>query len=134
MGKRSKEAMVISINNLVAQMKGLYDEAGIKKDCLSIPRKYINLPYNIIKKGFDWVTTIFYSEFDAIKQVKRLLPDELWVRYKNWGMMDDTNIAEVKLLKQRLKAFHKVVTSISRPDIFKRTKINGYYRKVKRTK
>lgn len=132
MGRKSKEEMVIEIQHMVSIMKPFYKDANIKENTLQIKSKYINLPFDMIKQGYDWLVTVFNSEFDAIRQIKKLLPEDTWERYRLWGLMDDDNYAEVKLLKQRNKILHSIITSISKPDLYKRTKVNGYFREIRK--
>ena len=96
------------------------EEVTIKPDHLHIPEDAIELRADFIRPAYYWLGGIYEKEFVEVRRIKKMQPDEMWARYKRWGMSDDYR--EVTLLKSALHALRTILVSRTRPDFFKKSK------------
>ena len=80
-----------------------------------------------LQQAYEWLNSIYYSEYQKCRKTKRLLPDHLWERYKSWG--DFEGHQEVMELKHNLESLRKRFNRNDRPNLFKRTFRNGCIKK-----
>jgi hypothetical protein len=115
---------------MIKEMQPLLREAGIKDDYLVIMDDSEILYAAFIKEGYDWLEHIYSILWKAAYNIKKLLPNELWERYKTWEDFD--NHREVKLLKQALVHLSKAVRSHKKPDFFKKGRVRVEIKKRKK--
>lgn len=96
----------------------LVPELKIKPEQLTIqPGEH---PYEDFDEAHDWIYSIYLQEYTAVMEVKRLLPDEIWERYRKWG--DYESHREMQLLSEALERLRKRLIEKNRPKLFKRKK------------
>lgn len=78
--------------------------------------------------GEKWLFNIFIAEFMEVKRIWSMQRDELWFRYKSWGLCEDNR--ESQLLNERLALFKKVIKSSNRPALFKKGRTNAWARSL----
>ncbi len=121
--------MILEIKKLLDEMASLFIEAKIREDYLFIDPEAINFEIKIITEAFDWMHKIHDREYQKVKEIKILLPDETWLRYKNW---DYTDHREVLLLNESLQELRKVVVNSERPSLFIKSKVKKFIKKLKK--
>ena len=128
----SRREMILEITKLIEEMSGLFPEAKIKEDYLSIDPAAVNFSKEIILEAFNWVREVHGDQFQKVKRVKMLLSDEMWERYKAWEDFSDHR--EVVLLNEGLQNLRKAIVTSSRPDLFKSTKVKSLIKKLEKAK
>ena len=125
--------MLTEIKSMVADIKLHFDEAKIKENHIDLPYEECeSLPADMIREGYKWIQEIHKNEYAAVRMVKRLLPKELWDRYKAWDGFNDHQ--EVVLLREKMIPFRKKLVSRDRPKLFKKGEVNGQLKKISREK
>ena len=124
--------MILEIGKLTDEMSGLFLEAKIKEDYLLVDPEAVNFDISIITEAFDWIHEIHDKEYQKAKEIKMLLPDEMWIRYKSWGDFGDHK--EVVLLNGSLQSLRKAVVNSTRPNLFKKSKIKSFLLKLAKRK
>jgi len=120
---KSRTVLCDEMRVMVTHMAPMMTEAKIKEGHLEIHEEADTLPADMVREAHKWLTSIFEKEFQAVKTVKRLLPDDMWKRYKSWGDFGDHQ--EVVLLREKMIPFRKVIVSRERPEFFKKGVVNG---------
>ena len=116
---------------MLKEMEPLLKEAGVKDNYLYLYDDSELLPITTIRSAYKWLTHIYSVTHAAAKSIKKLLPDELWNRYKMWEDFD--NHREVKLLKQALRDLRKAIRTRNKPMYFKRGVTRAEIKKRKKT-
>ena len=129
----SIEQIVKEIKGFNKQMEKLFNEAGIPDEYLYLPEnvEFIDVKYLI--EGYEWISEIHNTVWRNAHSIKKLLPDELWERYKSWEAFEDAR--EVILLNEALVNLKKQVVNSNRPVLFKKSRLKSIIRRaVKRSK
>jgi hypothetical protein len=124
---KSKLEMVEDMRITITAMSELFDWAGIS-GALEIPIESENLKADFIRLGYKWLYKTINPLYQHALEIWKLLPRDLWIRYKAWGEFEEHR--ESRLLNERLLKLRKAVRSKSRPDFFKRGKINAAIKKL----
>ena len=103
-------------------MEPTLKEAKIRDNHLSLPDNADDLPAIMIRDGLRWFTEIYENQYEAVKTVKRLLPQEIWDRYNTWSGFEDHQ--EVILLKKVMIPFRTILVGRNRPTLFKKGIVN----------
>ena len=125
--------MILEINRLTDEMSGLFEEAKIKENYLNVDPEAVNFDTEVIIEAFNWIQKIHDKEYQKAKEIKILLPEDIWIRYKSWGS-DFADHREVILLNEALQLLRKTVVNSSRPDLFKNSKVKSFINKVNKQK
>jgi hypothetical protein len=120
---KSKKDLLSEIVSMTLAMESIMAEAKVKEGHLSTHIESDSLPLEMIREAHKWLKGIFENQFAAIQTVKRLLPGELWARYKAWGGFE--NHQEVKLLREKMIPFRSELVSRNRPNLFKKGIVNA---------
>jgi hypothetical protein len=123
--------MILEINKLIEEMTPLFEESKIKENYLIVDPEAINFDLKVITEAFNWIQKIHDREYQKAKEIKLLLPEETWIRYKSWGQ-DFADHREVILLNEALQKLRKVIVSSTRPDLFKNSKVKSFLKKLKK--
>jgi hypothetical protein len=121
--------MILEINRLIDEMAPLFEEAKIRENYLFVDPEAINFDLKVITEAFNWIQKIHDREYQKAKEIKMLLPEETWIRYKSWGA-DFADHREVILLNEALQKLRKVIVSSTRPDLFKNSKVKSFLKKL----
>jgi hypothetical protein len=119
---KSKKEMVEDMRITITAMSEIFEWADID-GALCVPKESENLRVDFLRKGYKWLYNIVYPAFQDAIDIWKLQPREMWERYKRWGEFNEHR--ESKLLSERLLRLRKIVRAKSRPDFFKRGKINA---------
>ena len=128
---KSKEGMVTDMKTMLLQMGLEFAEAKISESRLIIHPEYAMLKISMIREAYKWIKEIYDTQYTDVRVIRRLLPAEIWVRYRNWGGFADhrecvmLHDAHVKLRK----AIYK-----NRPAFFKKGIVNGLIKAISRAK
>lgn len=113
---------------MLLEMSLLIQKSGVPKDYLTVPKESEKLRAAFVDDGLKWLESIYDMEFRNAYRIRALLPEELWDRYEKWG--DFGEHREVKLLNESLAILKKAIRRKSRPDFFKKGKINEQIKKL----
>lgn len=122
--------MVPEIRKLVDLMTPLMIEATIPEDYFNLPEEIDLFSQNLVAEGYTWIEKIYNNEHRAAKNIKGLLSEEMWERYRLWADFGDHR--EVILLTEALQKFRKAVMSAKRPMIFKKSYVKSLITKIKK--
>lgn len=117
----STKEMILEINDFNIQMEPLLIEAGVADEYLLLPNGVEHIDSKYLTDGYEWISQIYNSVWRNAHNIKRLLSDEMWERYKQWEDFEDAR--EVVLLKEALTNLKKQVVNTSRPVLFKKSRI-----------
>jgi hypothetical protein len=123
------EPFIIDIKNFITKMSPLLLEAKVPADYLEFPNEAKYFDTKILTTALEWLQRVYSFEYKNAKDIKALLTEEMWTRYKNWGEFDEHQ--EALLLTERLQLLKKAIVRADRPDLFKRKKIERFLKKVK---
>lgn len=130
---RSKVDLIEHINRMGQIMnETCFKDGKIKDTHLDLPELATEFPHKMLLEGCDWLISIFENEFEAVRKVKALLPQETWDRYESWGCFDETQ--EVILLKEKLVPFRKALVGHNRPGLFKKGAQRAEEKRAKNSK
>ena len=119
---------------ILVEMGPMLHEANIKEGYLQVPEYAEICRSEFIIAAHKWLEDIHEGVYKVVMDVRKLLPETLWNRYKAWGEDFDEH-REVKMLKEALVIFRKAIVSRKRPDFFKRGKYNAELkRRTKKSK
>lgn len=127
----SKADMLNEMSQMVDSMKPHLERHKIPSR-LEIPEHATELPVEVIRLAYYWLKEIIENEFKHYYLIWREQSEEHWNTYMLWDDFDE--FTEVILLRRAANDLRKVVCSIGRPDMFKRTKVNALLKKVKNLK
>jgi len=113
---------------MLLEMSLLIQKSGVSGDYLTVPKDSEKLRAAFVDDGLKWLEDLHKKEFRDAQRIRALLPEELWTRYENWG--DFTEHREVQLLNEALATLKKAIRRKSRPDFFKKGKINGELKRL----
>lgn len=123
-----KDEMLRTMRMHAHDMKGAIAECeGLKDDILDVPDDAEKLKVDFIKPAYAWICELRTIVWKKYRDVKNLLSDTLWERYKQWGGFEDHR--ECVLLRESLVAFRKAVRHRDRPDFYKKGKLNAALKK-----
>ncbi len=123
-----KEEMLRTMRMYAHDMKASLGECeSLKTDILDVPEDADKLKADFIKSGYKWICEIRIGAWKVYRDVKILLSEEQWERYKNWGSMEEHR--EMVMLRESLVALRKAVKHRDRPDFYKKGKLNAALRK-----
>jgi hypothetical protein len=106
------------MEDMIELMSEALNEAKCsEKSYLKIEVECDSLKADMIRDGYKWLKNIFDTTYKDIVAIKRLLPEEIWNRYKKWDGFSEHR--EMVLLKEALVKFRKEMISNARPDFFK---------------
>ena len=125
--------MILIMNELLDEMSVLFEESRIKENYLTIDPEAVNFDTGVITEAFSWLQRLHDKEYQKAKDIKSLLPEETWIRYKSWGS-DFSDHREVVLLNEALQNLRKAVVNSTRPDLFKSSKVKSLVKKVEKEK
>jgi hypothetical protein len=97
---KSKKEMVEDMRITITAMSEIFEWADID-GALCVPKESENLRVDFLRKGYKWLYNIVYPAFQDAINIWKLQPSE------------------------RLLRLRKIVRAKSRPDFFKRGKINA---------
>jgi len=117
----SKAHMLDTMNVLVVEILALLEneDVKIKPDQLCIPDSAAQLRADFIRPAYHWLVTLEHEEFAAVRSIKKLLPEEIWVKYRTWGGFEDHR--ECVMLREALANLRQKIVGRDRPDFFKKT-------------
>lgn len=75
-------------------------------------------PQEQIQAGYKWLKNIYDNEFEQVRKVRALLPEDIWKQYQH---MDCEDFREVRMLVGALSELRKRINR-GRPDYFKKGK------------
>jgi len=119
---KTKISMVEDMRITLTEMSEIFEWADIEA-ALAAPSRAEELKVGFIRSGYKWLYDIVYPAFKEVMEIWKLLPREQWERYKRWGEFNEHR--ESRLLDERLLRLRKIVRAKTRPDFFKRGKINA---------
>lgn len=122
------QEMLVMVNDLIKEMKTLLIEANIKKEYFKIPDRVLDLEPHMIREAYAWILRAYEDQYRQAYDIKKLLPQGTWDRYKSWAMFGEHR--EVELLDKELKNLRRVFVSAKRPQLFKRTIIERMLEKI----
>ena len=79
-----------------------------------------NLKYEVVQAAHRWIKVLFDNEYTEFIRFWRQRPDHYWNNLIGWG---DDDFPELEILMKRVTAFRKKVTAKSKPDFFKRSRV-----------
>ena len=130
----SKVERLEKMRIMIVEMGPMLTEATIKDGYLQVPENAEICRSQMVVEAHKWLESIHEGVYRDVMAVRKLLPEELWARYKAWGE-DFEEHREVKMLKEKLVIFRKAIVNRSRPDFFKRGKYNAEIkRRTKKSK
>lgn len=106
----------------------LEEDVQIKPDYLHIPENSEKLRADFIRPAFHWLKEVYAREYYDVREVKKLLPDHIWKRYKDWGGFDEHR--ECVMLREALSQLRRAVVARTRPDFFKKTIIAKKFKEI----
>lgn len=106
----------------------LEEDIQIKPDYLHIPENAAKLRADFIRPAYYWLNEVYGNEYYKVREVKKLLPDHIWKRYKEWGGFDEHR--ECVMLRESLSVLRRAVVTRSRPDFFKKTIIAKKFKEI----
>lgn len=112
----------------ILEMSKLIQKSGIPDNYLRVPKDSEKLKASFVDEGYKWLEDIYNTVFKEATKVWALLPELLWVRYFAWGYFEDHR--EMIMLKAALLKLSTAIKRKSRPDFFKKGKINAAIKKA----
>jgi len=125
------DQMIDTIKILVNDMLQFFPDMKLPTEDYLLP-EISSLNESLILEGYAWVTNVHNTKYRSVSDIKELLPDDVWKRYKAWGS-DFGEHREVLLLNKALTKLRKTLISAKRPILFKRSKLNVRLEKIKCT-
>lgn len=113
--------MLTVMFDLINEMEPLLIEAKVTNEYFSITDRVIELDNGFIQEAYDWLLKSYTGVYKNAYDIKKLLPQETWDRYRGWAMFGEHR--EVELLEKELKRVRRVFVSAKRPTLFKQTAI-----------
>lgn len=107
----------------------LEEDVSIKVDQLHVPEDATDLRADFIRPAHHWLVQVYAKQYAEVRRIKKMQPDEMWARYKNWGGFEEYR--EVLLLKDALSTLRSTIVSRKRPDFYKKSKRNAKQNKTK---
>lgn len=106
-------------NDIMAAL--LKEKAKVRENQLDIPEDAGEIfKIDFIRPAYAWLKEVHEHEFQAYREIKLLLPEEIWERYEKWGGFEEHR--ECVLLKDATIQLRKRICSRERPDFFKKSK------------
>ena len=96
----------------------------VKENHLQVPEKALDLKAEFIRPAFYWVEEVYSAEYTGYRRIRDLCTEEIWNRYFLWAPDFDDH-REMVLLRKAAFELRKRVVSRTRPDLFKKGKVNG---------
>lgn len=118
------------IRKIVDLMIPIMIEATVPEDYFNLPDEVEFFPQELLKEGYEWIERIYNKEHREAKNIKGLLSEEMWERYRQWADFGDHR--EVVLLTEALQKFRKTVMNAKRPMIFKKSYVKILIHKVRK--
>jgi hypothetical protein len=117
----SKQAMITEINTIVDLNASLLTAVNLDiarfKPNDSVPIKEI--PVTIVKESYSWFMERVTPALHELRQARDLLPERIWKTFALFGE-DFKDHQEVRLLNAKRECVRRVITSASRPLLFKK--------------
>ena len=112
--------MVERIFNILPKMAVELRGANVPLPIFNIddPNGFGQLPYAMIKEGYNWLIRVYTHEYLAVLKVRELCKPEIWERMLLLGGFEEHR--EMKMLRGAQKLFRATCVSRKRPDLFKR--------------
>lgn len=84
----SKEDMILNVKQLHERMQKYSIEVGVAPEIYAkfLPKDLDTLQIDDIEPYENLFTNINRNQYRAFLEIKRLLPDEVWQRYKDFGL------------------------------------------------
>lgn len=123
----NKTAIIIGMVDKWNRMATFFKYIDLE-DHLKLPEHVDTLhikPY--LNDGKKWMRDVYAHWVAEIWPIWKLLPTEIWMRYKTWGCFNDHR--ECRMLEEKLPAFKKLVKNDKRPILFRKGKINAIIEK-----
>lgn len=114
--------------NYLSKMESMILKSGSKKPITlgGTEEALQDVPMEHVREGYNWLKSIYETEFKSVIAIRKLLSEETWDRYESWGGFDEHR--EVVLLNERFAVLKKAMAMSRRPDIFKKTKVEKWLR------
>ena len=128
----SKLFMLDEIKRMVAEMQSAFKHIKTPEEHLVLPEETINLSADLIREGYKWLVIVFDNKHSRWLKVRSLLDESQWDRYFLWGGFE--NHREMVMLKEASLHLRREVVARTRPDLFKRSKLNVLFKKQAKAK
>jgi hypothetical protein len=128
--EKIKVNYIPEIRKIVDLMIPIMIEATVPEDYFNLPEEVEFFPQELLQEGYEWIEKIYNKEHREAKNIKGLLSEEMWERYRSWADFGDHR--EVILLTEALQKFRKIVMNAKRPVIFKKSYVKTLIHKVKK--
>jgi hypothetical protein len=103
----------------------------VKEGHLAVPKDALDFRVEFIRPAFYWIEEVYSTEYTGYKRIRDLCTEEIWSRYFLWAPDFDDH-REMVLLRKAASGLRKRVVARSRPDFFKKGKINEQVKIKKR--
>jgi len=123
----SKKFMLEEIQRMATSMELALKHINSPEGALVLPEEASTIPVDVVREGYKWLVTIFDVRYHRWATVRALLAEDQWERYYLWGGFD--NHREMVMLKEASLHLRQEIVSRTRPDLFKRGKINVIIKK-----
>jgi hypothetical protein len=107
---------IIQLISLLEDMRPTMKRCGIDNKFI-VFSKCDKLPGYAVEDALIWIQDLYKGPYAACQQIRRLLSEDLWDKYKLWGEFDEHR--ECILYSERLAIFKAACKQ--RPLIFKHT-------------